>query len=51
MIELDHQRSINLPGGAADVPNRQRLHLITRTPIGNDYGKEWLRQHYGLYPH
>ena len=51
VIELDHQGSIDLPGGAADVPNRQHLHLITRTPNGNDYGKEWLRQHYELYPH
>ena len=51
VIELDHQGSIDLPGGAAGVPNRQHLHVITRTPNGNDYGKEWLRQHYELYPH
>ena len=51
VIELDHQGSIDLPGGAAGVPNRQHLHVIARTPNGNDYGKEWLRQHYELYPH
>lgn len=51
VIELDHQGSIDLPGGAAGVPNRQHLHVIARTPNGNDYGREWLRQHYELYPH
>lgn len=51
VIELDHQGSVDLPGGAAGVPNRQHLHVIARTPNGNDYGKAWLRQHYELYPH
>lgn len=51
VIEFDHQGSIDMPGGSEDVPQRQHLHVITRAPNGNDYGKEWLRQHYERYPH
>lgn len=51
LIELDHLGSIDLPERAADVPNCQHLHVISRMPNGNDYGKEWLRQRYEPYPH
>jgi hypothetical protein len=42
-IEFDH-----LPGVALDndVPSRNHIHTIVRTPNGNDYGKDLLRQHY-----
>ena len=44
LIEFDHQRPIfmRLPR----VPTRQHVHSIMRTPNGNDYGKDLLRQHY-----
>ena len=29
-----------------DVPTRQHIHTVVRTPNGNDYGKDLLRQHY-----
>ena len=28
------------------VPTRQQVHSVIRTPNGNDYGKDLLRQHY-----
>jgi hypothetical protein len=29
----------------ADRPTRDHIHTIVRTPNGNDYGKDLLRQH------
>jgi len=29
----------------------QRIHAVVRTPNGNDYGKDLLRQHYLQHPH
>jgi hypothetical protein len=51
LIELDHQspaglRHLNPPG-----PNREHVHVVVRTPNGNDYGKDLLRQHYRRHPH
>ena len=48
LIELDHQRPANLRHLAADPqqPNREHIHIVVRTPNGNDYGKDLLRQHY-----
>ncbi len=51
ILEFDHQGAIAIPGEPRDMPIRQHLHAIVRTPNGNDYGKAWLRQHYELYPH
>ncbi len=45
LVEYDHQRPIflrHLPR----APSLQHVHSITRTPNGNDYGKDLLRQHY-----
>ena len=52
LIEFDHQspaglRHINTPG----KPNREHIHAVVRTPNGNDYGKDLLRQHYEKHPH
>ena len=52
LIEFDHQtpiglRHFNEPG----VPYRGHIHTTVRTPNGNDYGKDLLRQHYALHPH
>jgi Protein of unknown function (DUF3500) len=43
LIEFDH-----LPGVALDfdAPTRHHIHTIVRTPNGNDYGRDLLRQHY-----
>ena len=43
MIEFDHVRPIALPG---ELPTRNHIHVVVRTPNGNDYGKDLLRQHY-----
>ena len=42
LIEFDHQAGIALD---SDVPTRQHIHTVVRTPNGNDYGKDLLRQH------
>ena len=53
LIEFDHQRPANLARFAVDpnVPTRQHIHCVVRTPNGNDYGKDLLRQHYQSHPH
>lgn len=52
LIEFDHQRPvgtqmINPPG----EPTRDHIHIIIRTPNGNDYGKDLLGQHLADHPH
>ena len=53
LIEFDHQRPANLRKFAADPekPTRQHIHCVVRTPNGNDYGKDLLRQHYRTHQH
>lgn len=53
LIEFDHQRPANLAKFAKDrnVPTQQHVHCVVRTPNGNDYGKDLLRQHYLTHPH
>ena len=53
LIEFDHQRPANLASFAADPtqPTQQHIHCVVRTPNGNDYGKDLLRQHYLAHPH
>jgi hypothetical protein len=53
LIEFDHQRPANLRKFATDPekPSRQHIHCVVRTPNGNDYGKDLLRQHYLAHPH
>jgi hypothetical protein len=53
LIEFDHQVPANLRHLAKDpsVPNPQHIHVVVRTPNGNDYGKNLLRQHYAQHPH
>ena len=53
LIEFDHQRPANLAKFTKDpnVPTRQHIHCVVRTPNGNDYGKDLLRQHYLAHPH
>lgn len=53
LIEFDHQRPANLAKFAKDpnMPTQQHIHCVVRTPNGNDYGKDLLRQHYSAHPH
>jgi hypothetical protein len=53
LIEFDHQLPANLrPAGSGPrVPNREHIHVVVRTPNGNDYGKDLLRQHYNQHKH
>lgn len=54
-VEVDCQSPGPLAGayGATrdDGPTQKHVHSIIRTPNGNDYGKELLRQHYLTSPH
>jgi len=43
LIEFDHQGGIALD---TDGATRNHIHTVVRTPNGNDYGKDLLRQHY-----
>ena len=52
LIEFDHQEPvgtemINEPG----KPTRDHIHIIIRTPNGNDYGKDLLAQHLADHAH
>ena len=53
LVEFDHQTPANLRHLAKDpsAPNPQHIHVVVRTPNGNDYGKDLLRQHYTQHPH
>jgi hypothetical protein len=48
LIEFDHQLPIGLrgPDFPRDRPTALHIHTVLRTPNGNDYGKDLLRQHY-----
>jgi hypothetical protein len=48
LIEFDHQ-----PGIAFDTPEptRNHIHTVVRTPNGNDYGMDYLRQHHARFEH
>jgi hypothetical protein len=50
LIEFDHQGPIAL-SGPREVPTREHVHTVVRTPNGNDYGKDLLRQHYEAHRH
>lgn len=53
LIEFDHQLPVGIrhlfPGRSGPV--REHVHAVIRTPNGNDYGKDLLRQHYEKHPH
>ena len=48
LIEFDHQPGIALDN---DEHSRNHIHTLVRTPNGNDYGKDLLRQHYEQFDH
>jgi len=52
LIEFDHQRPVFLRDVPhPELPSLQHVHCVVRTPNGNDYGKDLLRQHYLAHPH
>jgi len=53
LVEFDHQTPANLSRmpGAKRLPTRDHIHCVVRTPNGNDYGKDLLRQHYLAHKH
>jgi hypothetical protein len=48
LIEFDHQRGIVFDN---DGPSRHHIHTVIRTPNGNDYGRDLLRQHHARFDH
>jgi hypothetical protein len=53
LIEFDHQGRgpAGMALGSPETPSRNHIHTVVRTPNGNDYGKDLLRQHYEQHPH
>ena len=43
LIEFDHERRV--APFRTRQPTRDHIHAVIRTPNGNDYGKDLLRQH------
>ena len=50
LIEFDHQSPVGVRGNERQ-PTRNHIHTIVRTPNGNDYGKDYLRQHLEKHHH
>ncbi len=51
LVEFDHQRPAGLRHIMPNEPIQQHVHALVRTPNGNDYGKDLLRQHYQTHSH
>jgi hypothetical protein len=53
LIEFDHQLPVGIRQLVPNprVPLKEHIHVVVRTPNGNDYGKDLLRQHYAAHPH
>ena len=49
IVEFDHQRGIAFR--ERTTPYKDHIHVIVRTPNGNDYGKDLLRRHYQVGHH
>ncbi|WP_435179295.1 DUF3500 domain-containing protein [Actinacidiphila sp. bgisy145] len=43
LVEFEHQAGVMFDN---DVPTRRHIHTVVRTPNGNDYGADLLRQHH-----
>ncbi|MBU3823063.1 DUF3500 domain-containing protein [Flavobacteriaceae bacterium XHP0103] len=50
LIEFDHQRPVGVRGNGREV-SRNHIHTVVRTPNGNDYGKDLLKQHLESHHH
>jgi hypothetical protein len=51
LIEFDHQKPVGTRKLYGNDVHRQHIHAVVRTPNGNDYGKDLLKQHYKEHPH
>lgn len=51
LIEFDNQKPVATRQLYGNKPHRQHVHVIVRTPNGNDYGKDLLKQHYKEHTH
>jgi hypothetical protein len=53
VIEFDHQALVGIRHLHPDErgPRQEHIHTVVRTPNGNDYGKDLLRQHHALHKH
>ncbi|WP_082331894.1 DUF3500 domain-containing protein [Mangrovimonas xylaniphaga] len=51
LIEFDHQKVVGVPNADDGKPSRNHIHTVVRTPNGNDYGKDLLRQHKEKHHH
>jgi hypothetical protein len=52
LVEFDHQRLVGIRHLSQNrLPDRSHIHVVVRTPNGNDYGKDLLRQHYQRSKH
>jgi hypothetical protein len=51
LIEFDHQRPVGSARINGTAPSRAHIHVVVRTPNGNDYGKDLLRQHLLTHKH
>jgi hypothetical protein len=51
LIEFDHETPVGLRHLYPNAPYQEHIHSVVRTPNGNDYGKDLLRQHYAAHPH
>jgi hypothetical protein len=52
LIEFDHQRPVGTRRlNSSREPTRDHIHVVMRTPNGNDYGKDLLRQHLEQHAH
>jgi hypothetical protein len=49
LIEFDHQSRV--APFRTNEGSRDHIHTVVRTPNGNDYGKDLLRQHHQQQPH
>lgn len=47
LIEFDHERRV--APFRSKSPTRDHIHAVIRTPNGNDYGKDLLKQHYEMH--
>ena len=52
LIEFDHQFPVGTRRlNSERKPTRDHIHVVIRTPNGNDYGKDLLRQHLEDHSH
>ncbi|MEM7368554.1 MAG: DUF3500 domain-containing protein [Bacteroidota bacterium] len=51
LIEFDHQFPVAFRKSMPQEATREHIHTVIRTPNGNDYGKDLLRQHLESHDH